>query len=121
MLVALTHPSNTEDSLHLDISISTTLGISANQARRKLVRYFMDNVSMFIGPEQPMLVITDQSHFYWRFPISIRMGQLGRLGQVGQVDVDAQNGEILLDESHLKEITINANLLAKAATHSPVH
>ena len=76
---------------------------------------------MCIGQEQPMLVITDQSHFYWRFPISIRMGQLGRLGQVGQVDVDAQNGEILLDESHLKEITINANLLAKAATHSPVH
>ena len=104
MQIALACQPTLDETLRVDINISATLGISAVQAKRKLARYFMDNVSMFIGPEEPILLFADKNQIYWRFPVSICIGRLGKLGQLGTVDVDARNGEILLTESYLAEI-----------------
>ncbi len=117
MQVALAYPPTLDETLRVDINISTTLGISAIQSKRKLERYFMDNVSMFIGPEETILLFADKNQIYWRFPVSIRIGRLGKLGQLGTVNVDARNGEILLTESYLAEIKSNPGPLANTIAY----
>jgi hypothetical protein len=119
MVIALTQPQETED-LQLEVNISTTLGITAEQARRKVTRFLMDNVSMFLSPQEPMLVVTALEQIHWRFPISLSMGRQGNLGQVGEINVDAHTGELLLDEVILTEITDNAQRLAQSTAHPTV-
>lgn len=104
-----------EDELQVDLHLSLTLGITAKQAKRKLSRFLMDEVSLFIGPEEPMLVVAGSSTAFWRFPLQLSMAKCGRLGQVGSIDVDAQSGELLLTNEQLMEIKLNARLLARSA------
>lgn len=114
MTIALTEPIQDDDTLQLDIHISTTLGISASEAKRKLARYLMDNVSMFLTPQRPLLIVTNANVITWRFAILFAMGPQGILGQVGEIDVDAHSGEILLTSASQKEIETNAKRLAKS-------
>lgn len=103
------------DDLHLDLHLSLQLGITAKQAKRKLSRFLLDEVSLFIGPEEPMLVVAEGPLVFWRFPLQLAMAKCGRLGQVGSIDVDAQSGELLLTNEQLMEIKHNARLLARSA------
>ena len=119
MVIALT-PSPNEDELQVELSISTRLSLTADQARRKTTRFLMDNISMFLTPVNPLLVVTDQEHIQWRFSIMLVLGQQGKLGQVGELNVDAYTGEILVDEVDLMEIKDNAQRLAQSTTHSTV-
>jgi hypothetical protein len=119
MMIALTQPQETEN-LQLEVNISATLGITAEEARRKVNRFLMDNVSMFLSPSVPLLVVESQEKIYWRFPIGLILGQQGYLGQVGEVDVDAYTGELLLDGHALVRIEANAQRLAQSTSHPPV-
>jgi hypothetical protein len=110
-----------EDSLQLDVNFSVTIGITAEQAKRKLTRFLMDEVSLFISPQVPLLVVADENAIYWRFPIIFSMGLRGRLGQVGEVDVDARNGELLLNDDLVEEIKAHARILAQGAALSTNH
>ncbi|MEZ4862596.1 MAG: hypothetical protein R3C14_14880 [Caldilineaceae bacterium] len=105
-----------ENGLQLDLHVSLNLGITAKQAKRKLSRFLLDEVSLFIGPEEPLLVFIEPTKIVWRFPLQFALAKQGRLGQVGTVDVDAQSGELLLIDEHLMEIKRNARLLARSAT-----
>jgi hypothetical protein len=107
-----------EDDLHVDLHVSLKLGITAKQAKRKLSRFLLDEVSLFIGPEEPILVVADGPAVFWRFPLQFAMAKCGRLGQVGSIDVDAQSGELLLTDEQLMEIKLNARLLARSAALS---
>lgn len=126
MAIALTQPTPgagnpqimlDEAQLQLEVKISAKLGITAEQAKRKLTRFFMDEVSLFISPQAPLLVLTDQEAIFWRFPIVFSMGKHGQLGQVGEIDVDARSGALLLDEAILEKIKTNARILARGATN----
>ncbi len=107
-----------ENKLQLDVNISLTLDLTAAQARRKLTRFFMDEVSLFINPQDPLLVVVDQETILWRFSIIFSMGRRGKLGQLGEVDVDARSGELLLDDKLLEEIKTNARSLARGTAFS---
>ena len=100
MVIALTQPSKKsnnsfvtldEDNLQLDVNFSVTIGITAEQAKRKLTHFLMDEVSLLISPQAPLLVVADKNAILWRFPIIFSMGHRGKLGQVGEIDVDACN------------------------------
>ncbi len=119
MVIALTQPQETEN-LQLEVNISATLGITAEQARRKVSRFLMDHVSMFLSPSAPLLVVESQEKIYWRFPVGLSLGQQGYLGQVGEVDVDAYTGELLLDNDSLARVEANAQRLAQSTAHLPV-
>jgi hypothetical protein len=106
-----------ETQLRLDINLSVRLGITAKQAKRKLTRFFMDEVSLLIGPEAPSLVFTNENDICWRFPVTLSMGQQGVVGQVGQVDVNAKTGELLLNDTLIEEIKINAKQLAQPTAY----
>jgi hypothetical protein len=115
MVIAFTPSTHDEENLRLEVNISTTLGITAGQAKRKLTRYLMDHLSLFITPATPLLVVVNTEKILWRFPLVLAMGHRGQLGRVGEVDVDAHSGEILLDDTLLEEIKANAQRLAKGA------
>ena len=100
-----------EDGLPLDLHLSLRLGISAKQAKRKLSRFLLDEVSLFIGPADPLLVLTAGSSAVWRFPLEFSMAKQGRIGQVGTIDIDTQTGDLLITEAQLLEIKSNARLL----------
>jgi len=105
-----------EDGLQLSLRLSLQLGITAKQAKRQLSRFLLDEVSLFIGPEEPLLVLVEPSKIIWRFPLQFSMAKCGCLGQVGMVDIDAQNGELLVTDDQLLEIKSNARLLARSAS-----
>lgn len=115
MIVAFTPSAQDEENLQFEVNISTTLGITAGRARRKLTRYLMDNLSLFITPTSPLLVVVSPEKILWRFPVVLAMGHHGQIGQVGEVDVDAHSGQILLSDTLLEEINANAHRLAKSA------
>jgi hypothetical protein len=124
MVIGLTLPAQAsdrsfisldEDNLQLEVKLSVTLGLTAEQARRKVIRFFMDEVSLLIHPQTPLLVVADQDKIFWRFPLVFSMGLRGKLGQVGEVDVDAQSGKLLLNDGLLREIVAHARLLAQGA------
>jgi hypothetical protein len=127
MVIALTQPSKKsnnsfvtldEDNLQLDVNFSVTIGITAEQAKRKLTHFLMDEVSLLISPQAPLLVIADKNAIFWRFPIIFSMGHRGKLGQVGEIDVDACNGELLITHDLVEEIKTHAYILAKSTTLS---
>jgi len=119
MVIAFPEPVLEHNPLHLELTISTTLGISAQEAQRKVRRYFGDHVNMFITPRPPLLVMLDDHTSHWRFPLVFSLGRQGRLGQVGEVDVDAHSGELLVSETLVQEINTNAHRLAQRTPPAP--
>lgn len=109
MNVAIENQSENKD-LRLEVNTSTTLRVSAQQAKRRLTRYLMDNMSRFLHPEDPLLVIIDEQQIHWRFPVVLSMGRHGRLGQVGELHVDARTEQIIVSET-----------LIEATTHAAAH
>ena len=120
MIIALNPTTANSKTMRLEVNISTTLNVTSEQAKRKLTRYFMDKVSMFITPQPPLLVIVNENEIFWRFPVALAMGQQGFLGIVGQVDVDALNGELMLFDDLLEEIKTNAQRLVSHTALSAI-
>lgn len=119
MTIALAHIP-TESDLRLNFSIATELGISAQQAKRLVVRYCMAHLSLFVSPETPSLFIQDEQTVYWRFPLELTIGRRGKLGQIGMIDVDAMTGELCVSEKLTQEWRINAERLATSPVDSTI-
>jgi hypothetical protein len=116
MAVALIPSLEEKENLHLELKISTTLRVSAPEAKRKVARFFMDKVSLFIGPQPPLLVVIEDQIF-WRFPIVFSMGQPGQPYKVGEVDVDAFSGQLLINDQLIEDIKVNARRVAISASN----
>ncbi len=106
-----------EQTMRLEVQISMQLGIDAQAAKRKVTRFLLDEISLFVTPEHPLLVINN-SQLVWRFPLSLVMGQQGWLGHLGQLDVDAVTGNLLVDEIMTMEIKNHALTLAQNTSFS---
>ena len=84
--------------------------VTAATAQRKVNRFVLDEISYLMGGEQPTLVETDR--LVWRVPVVLTYPTHGTVGQVGFIDVDAENGELLLAPETVEEIIHNARALA---------
>lgn len=116
MTIALAIPIDTTN-LQLDFSISTQLGIDPKQAKRRVTRHMMDKVTMFLHPDDPLLVIENSERVVWRFPIAFFMGTQGRLGVVGTVDVDAHSGQLYINSQKEREMIANVERLTQGLAH----
>lgn len=125
MAIAFVPPTKSTNSQNINIDTSglnvavqlfAELDLTAQEAKRKVTRYFLDNITMFIGPKQPRLVLTDQGALVWCFPLCFYHGTEGEVGLVGEVDVDARTGQLLIDDPLREKIETNARILAKGAT-----
>ena len=90
--------------------VPSRVRVTAATARRKVNRYTLDNISYLMGGEQPFLVATDR--LVWRVPVVLTYPDQGIVGQVGFIDVDAEDGELLLNQETIEEITRHAQTLA---------
>jgi predicted DNA-binding antitoxin AbrB/MazE fold protein len=88
--------------------------ITASEARRKVSRFLLDQVSYVMGAEQPTLTETDR--LLWRVPVVLTYPDQGTVGKVGYIDVDAEHGTLLSTPETIQELQENARALA---AHSP--
>ena len=77
----------------LTIRETVTIRVSAEETRRAVDRWLLDQVSYMLGAEEPVFVIG--AHTGWQVPVVYSAPHIGRAGIAGYVKVDAQSGEIL--------------------------
>ncbi len=76
--------------VEFQINRSFEINTTAEEARRKVNRWLINEVSLMLGADSPTLVIGEQ--VVWRVPVWIGFPHIGRAGTVGTVDVDVQTG-----------------------------
>ena len=107
LLDNITIPEQGTLTIHLTIEIKVT----AEQARKKVGRWLMDQVSSQMGAETPTLVAGDRTA--WRVPVYISFPSVGHAGTVGAIDVDAQSGEMDVSPDKIADIERQAQEIAK--------
>jgi hypothetical protein len=108
-------PQLPSSQVNISVNITATLNITAYTARRKVNALVLKRVGTGLFSDEPTLVVTDKA-VVWRAPIFVSTASRGRLGQVGQIDVDAQTGAILADDTVLKAIGDHAERLVTDTT-----
>ena len=103
-------PKFASAQISISVNVTATLNITAYTAKRKVNVLVLNRVGTGLYGDEPSLVVTDKS-IYWRVPVFVSTASRGRLGQVGQIDVDAQTGEIIADDTLLKAIGDHAERL----------
>lgn len=97
--------------LHLDRSFEIT--VSAEQARRQVKGWLLDQVSYMMTAQLPTLLIGER--VVWRVPVILTAMHVGHVGCVGEVDVDVETGvmndllackEAILAQAHKLAISI---------------
>ena len=110
---ALTLPSS--GKLQIDVRLTAQVNISAVVARRKVNSFLAMQVGNLFLAGEPVMTLANR--IVWRVPVDLTTPGHGRRGQVGQVDVDIENGQLLLDEAGIALIRQNAqHLVASSAS-----
>ena len=102
----------------ITIQITAPFNYSAVAARRLVNRFVADEISYLLRTEEPVLVASER--IVWRVPVTLAFPDAGTVGQVGTVDVDVENGRLLLTPAQIESIHNSASELAErhAAPHS---
>lgn len=66
--------------------------VTAEEARRKVHLWLLDEVSCQMGAEPPVLVVGERA--VWRVSTHLSAPHIGLVGTVGMVDIDVQTGEM---------------------------
>ncbi|HEY86213.1 MAG TPA: hypothetical protein G4N96_14000, partial [Chloroflexi bacterium] len=104
----LTLPRNGQ--LQVDIHLSAEINVTAAIARRKVNAFLATHIGNLLLAKEPAFTLGDR--IVWRVPVDLTSPAQGRIGRVGEVDVDIENGEILLNETQLNIIRNDALRLA---------
>jgi hypothetical protein len=99
----------------INIHISSKLNITQVTARRKVNVFVLNEIGTGLGGETPRLVV-ESDRLCWRVPVILAIPPKGRLGQVGEISVDAQTGEILIDDQQIQDIRQHAERLFASTT-----
>lgn len=81
-------------TLEIKVDRTVEINVTAEQARKKVDHWLMDQVSFMIGAKEPSLVILGEKTV-WRVPAWISFIQGRWEGLIGIVDVDVLTGEML--------------------------
>ena len=79
-------------AVKLNIQRSFEINVTAEEARRRVASWLVDQVSYMMISELPMLVVGER--VIWRVPAILTAPHVGRVGEVGVVHVDVQTGEM---------------------------
>jgi hypothetical protein len=94
-----------------EIRQTVNISVSAEQARRQVDSWLLNEVSYMIGAEAPTLVVGERA--VWRVPTYFSAPGAGRVGAAGTVDVDTQTGEFYKPSEAKRNILRNVKALAK--------
>lgn len=114
-VVAIDPQGQLEGPVHLHVQLVTTLKISAAEARKRVSRRILEELTTGVSARTPELAISSAA-INWRVPIVLSLPNLGDLGQVGSILVDAMSGEILASTTDLDQIMRVAEMLHAGAT-----
>lgn len=103
--------------LVLELQVSTTLNISAEEARRYVNRQVIPQLGTGLVARLPALRINDHQ-ITWRVPIELSLPHLGNLGEVGAIQVDAVSGEVAFTAEEEAQLVNHARRLYRGATLS---
>jgi hypothetical protein len=79
--------------------------MDAQIARRTVTGWLVSEVGNMLIGGMPELVIGKS--IVWRVPVILTSSIVGTVGQVGFVDVDCENGRLLLHDNLVKQILQN--------------
>lgn len=79
-------------TFELKIDLSVTINISAEEARRTVKNWLIDEISYMLTATEPILAVGEQA--FWRVPAVLTATHIGHVGLAGEVDVDIETGEI---------------------------
>jgi hypothetical protein len=101
----------------IHISVVAAVEIDARTARRKVTGWLVSEVGNMLMGGTPELVIGTST--VWRVPVILTSSIVGTVGQVGFVDVDCENGRLLLHDTLVEQILENVEHL-NSSTLSPI-
>jgi len=106
------YPIPDSGPLKLSVEISAEIKVSADEARRKVNGFLLNNLSyLTIGERQPELVVGER--VCWRVAVNHTLPGFGALGRIGTIDVDVETGELQpISPEQLKEMKHRAKALA---------
>ncbi len=108
-------PQLTSAQINISVNVTATLNITAYTAKRKVNALVLKRIGTGLFSDEPTLVVKDKA-IVWRVPVFVSTASRGRLGQIGQVEVDAQTGAILADDTVLEAIGDHAERLVTGTT-----
>ncbi len=82
-----------QGSVHIHVDRCFEIKITAEEARRKVNHWLLNEVSCTIGAEDVDLAIAEQTS-KWRVSAVLTAPHIGHVGIAGKVDVDVETGEI---------------------------
>ena len=82
----------TSGVVDLQLSCSFEIKVTAEQARRQVKGWLLDQVSYMMTAKLPTLVIG--ASVVWRVPVILTATHVGHVGVVGEVDVDVETGAL---------------------------
>ncbi len=93
----------------IQLHVSAQVNITPFVARQKINVLMLDQVGNLLHGGEPELLVSEK--LYWRVPVLLSTPRRGPVGQVGSIRVDAQTGEMLVDDKLLKDIADHAHQL----------
>lgn len=100
--------------LEVNIHLSSSLHVSAAEARRRASRLVASEIGNLLFGGEPTLSVGER--ICWSVPILLAFPDSGLIGQVGAVDVDTETGAVLTSATQLEEIATYAVFVAERAT-----
>jgi hypothetical protein len=95
--------------VELKVERAFDIKITAEEARRQVNRWLLNEVSYLISADPPTLVVGGR--VVWRVPAWIGFPHTGRLGVVGAVEVEVETGEMVGLAARQHEIEQNLERL----------
>ncbi len=95
--------------VELKVDRAFDIRITAEEARRQVNRWLLNEVSYLISADPPTLVVGER--VVWRVPAWIGFPHTGRIGEVGAIKVDVETGEMVDLTARKHEIEQNLEKL----------
>lgn len=101
-----------QGAVKLEIDCSFEIKVTAEQARRIVKGWLLEEVSYMMTTQAPTLRIGEQ--IVWRVPVIFTATQVGQVGVVGEVDVDIESGAMSNAASQKETILSRGRSLAES-------
>ncbi|MEZ4707056.1 MAG: hypothetical protein R3A44_07625 [Caldilineaceae bacterium] len=95
----------------LTINLSVEIQVTAEEARRMVKRWLIDEISYLMTAAEPTLVLGQRA--IWRVPAILTAPHVGHVGSAGCVEVDVETGKILNSVEAKQVINVGVQELAK--------
>lgn len=102
----------TKGTFELRIERSVEIKVTAEEARRMVKNWLIDEISYMMTATEPTLVLGERA--VWRVPAILTASHIGHVGPAGCVDVDVETGQIQNADGCKKEILKGVQKLAKS-------